>query len=331
MNDTPPPAAATDPLAKNRIRMSEWRRLGMDLNVAAKQFRISATNFGLNLRSGLDRLAEVSKPIIADLKLSFSKIQAAAIAASEARANAVEVQSRFLRAGYIPSIPLMEWRDAPSEIRVEHAASAYERGLRKAGFADIADLMGEVPALSSRSPVHALRVIFPDIERMVREEVYEAGAVDRIANLRSLRIAANMLLYNIPAGKLPDMLRDSDYFITTSLGALDYSYASDDRFRTHMCVFKKVPMRNLVVHGAAFAYDDVHVVNAMTLLFIMSRFTAILRDKGIRIPVDHKQFPVSIEEWKTQRREGNNVLRRLFKRQVAAERTSESPTNDSSL
>ncbi|MCP1848396.1 MULTISPECIES: hypothetical protein [unclassified Bradyrhizobium] len=131
------------------------------------------------------------------------------------------IQYQFLRRKFIPHEVLMK-DIAVSPITYATSLRDYlaERGLRsEADFLDkLAPLIGKCP------PKFVLRIIFPEIEEIFRQKVYEPPARSVVKFREARYIILNHIVRGTPAACI-EILSKTDPFLLVQLVFLDLAYA----------------------------------------------------------------------------------------------------------
>ena len=224
--------------------------------------------------------------------------------------------------GYIPTLPLLQAAQRSDLIVPEEVARTYAEALRNGGLHDVAERMDQIARVAGLGEHElSVRTIFPEIERIAREKAYEAGVMDGITSLPSLRTAVNELCLKRPLKESIYAYAKIDLFVLTSISAFDYAYASTPKAGAqpkpesvlYRRTFRKVPNRHVVTHGLSGDYDEAHVVNALTLLFFMARIGAVFEELGERVPqAKPKGFDAELNEWRDSRRRMNRSFRHIW-------------------
>lgn len=226
------------------------------------------------------------------------------------------------RRGYIPTLPLLQVAQRSDVILPEALADTYAEALRRDGLHDIAERMEQIARIAGLGEHElSVRAIFPEIERIAREKTYEVGVMDGITSLPSLRTAVNELCLKQSLKEAVYAYTKIDLFVLTLISAFDYAYASTPKAGSvskpesvlYRRAFKKVPNRHVVLHGLQCDYDEAHVVNALTLLFVMARIGAVFEELGERVPqAKPKRFDAELKAWRDSRRRMNRSFRDIW-------------------
>ena len=281
----------------------EWERIRRDLTIAAVQFQ----RF---LEEDVPRYVARLEELVQAVQIRADKMLLA--------------HSALKQKGYLPSVPLLAVSNRGDvEFEPMEVAHLYATALKHSGLSDGAERMervGKVVAVGEHEL--SLRAIFPEIERIAREKTYEADVMEGITSLPSLRMAVNALCLKRSLKEALYAYVKIDLFVLTSISAFDYAYASTPKPgkhpkpETHLYrrTFRKVPNRHVAAHGLPGSYDQVHVINALTLLYVMVGIGAVFMELEERIPATPpKNFDVALKEWREGRRAMNRSFRRLWK------------------
>jgi hypothetical protein len=230
----------------------------------------------------------------------------------------------FIRRGYLPSVPLLGCvKDRGVQISPFDATERYATALEKDELVDAAEIMRRLGRVASVGE-HELtvRAIFPEIEKVAREETYEVGVVDGITSLPSLRLAVNDLCLKRPGGEAIVAYGKIDLFVLTTISAFDFAYAStakpgkQPKPETYLYrhAFRKVPNRHRAAHGLAGDYGHEHVVNALTMLYVTTKIGALFVELNERVPASPpKDLNKALKEWRESRRKVSRSFGSLWR------------------
>ncbi|MGO6929776.1 hypothetical protein ACCS55_34945 [Rhizobium ruizarguesonis] len=219
---------------------------------------------------------------------------------------------RFLRQGLLPSLPLCEHVDElqpvePGAITLRYAASLDVMGL--AEDARIMDALGKFVKVAP--PVYSLRAIFPEVEATVRRYLHEPGREDSIASILDMRLGVINLYIDAPLG-IARTAMAAERFIFANLGAIDFAYArSDEDIRKkYRRAFAMVPNRHRICHGVPGEYNEKHVINALTILYVAIVACHLIRSQSEESP----QEPVKDigKRFDERRKELRSINREIF-------------------
>lgn len=185
----------------------------------------------------------------------------------------VRMQRGLLRRGLVPSNAIMAWAVGRQDITARDVALKYAAMLRKRDggrFADVMEALAEVAALGHHRMT--LGATFPEVERIARNHIYEPGTGFKITSLPSVRLSVSHLLVG---GTLIESVSamDLDHFIFTLIDAVDFAYLDDGKpdqsleMKRHARAFRYVPNRHHVSHGTDATYSELHVINAISILY----------------------------------------------------------------
>lgn len=297
------------------------------------------TNALTNNALAIDDVAELLDVFKQRFEGFVLKVVEGIVRAQDTAASIGSDHLHIMKAGYIPTMPLSKLRSKtvlfdPSEVAAEYAAI-----LERDGIADVAVIMKRlVPLVAVGDHEFSVRSVFPEIERIAREKAYDVGVTSQITSLPSLRIALNEAIFALDGGESRQMYSKIDLYILTSISAFDFAYSSTDEVEVdtgpevkglrngpkpevnlYRRSFKKVPNRHRVCHalpddnGDAIAYDHVHAVNALSLLYVMGRIGAIFSDSGYRVPATAHNKKASLDHWRQARYDLSRSIGRMWR------------------
>lgn len=179
-------------------------------------------------------------------------------------------RSRFLRQGFLPSLPLCEHVAELQPIEPGLVSQRYAASLDTMGLSEDARIMeaiGEFVQIAP--PVYSLRAIFPEVEGVVRRYLHEPGEEDSLASVFDMRLGVVNLYIDAPLG-IAGTAMAAERFIFANLGAIDFAYARsrEDIRKKYRRAFATVPNRHQVCHGVPAEYNEKHVINGLTILYI---------------------------------------------------------------
>lgn len=268
------------------------------------------------------RVVRLGDPQPEDSMLRLSHL----IAVGEMTARIAKAQRGLLRIGIIPSHATA--RIGIQRLAVSDVAMEYARLSIPLGNPLITSLFQEFA--SDMPHKYLVRSVFPEIENLARNHVYDPDVTYEITSLPNLRIAVGFLLAHSPFAKYLEFLQQ-DFFLFVLLDSLDYSYL-DDRNRQKSPVakyerlFKYVPNRHHALHGLSSDYEQAHAINALTLLYVSSLVCCHLNRLGIRLPAQYKDSGKYVREYHQTRRRISSLLGKFimpsFRSAVADEKPS---------
>lgn len=229
-----------------------------------------------------------------------------------------KIQLRYLRAGLLPSIPLInQWGVDLKEMKPDSVARIYAATFLDEGKDRDGALMSglaEVAAIGNH--IYTLRAIFPEVEKVARERAYAPGSARDITSLPSMRHGATRLFLESPPKAFPVLWEHTDRFAMTLFEAFDYAYAHENESPHARApldrAFRKVPCRHRVSHGHDDDYNDVCVINALTILYITVRLGTVLDAIGQRVPHQLADRRATLQAGREDRRMINNMTALLL-------------------
>ncbi|WP_158704440.1 hypothetical protein [Rhizobium sp. NXC24] len=177
---------------------------------------------------------------------------------------------RFLRQGLLPSLPLCEHVAESQPVEAGSVSQRYAASLEAMGLLEDARIMEAIGKfVQIVPPVYSLRAIFPEVEAVVRRHFYEPGEEGSLASVFDMRLGMVNLYIDAPLGTAGTAMA-AERFIFTNLGAIDFAYArsNEDIRQRYRRAFAKIPNRHRVCHGVPEEYDEKHVINGLTILYI---------------------------------------------------------------
>jgi hypothetical protein len=177
---------------------------------------------------------------------------------------------RFLRQGFLPSLPLCEHVAEFQPIEPRSVSQRYAASLDAMGLSEDARIMEAIGKfVQIAPPVYSLRAIFPEVEAVVRRYLHEPGEEASLASVIDMRLGVVNLYIDAPIG-IAGAAMAAERFIFTNLGAIDFAYArsNEDIRQKYRRAFAEVPNRHRVCHGVPGEYNEKHVINGLTILYI---------------------------------------------------------------
>lgn len=226
------------------------------------------------------------------------------LSAPDAILERMQLQRKFFKAGFLPAGPLEDYADGLHSMSSVQVGNILADALDQKGFVPDAISLREITAVASLgNSAHTLRVIFPEIESIARRYLYSPEIGEPIASLIEMRLRIADLQMDAPLHAAIDMML-VEKFIFVNLAAIEFTYARSNENPSHKFrrVFAKVANRHLVCHGFVGCYDDQHVINALTLLYISVIACHSLVGMGLGgALVDRKAGPRLVEKREQQK------------------------------
>lgn len=226
----------------------------------------------------------------------------------------VRLQRGLLRRGLVPSNVVMAWADGGHDATAHDVALSYAAALRERSaypFAEVMEALAEFAALGHHRMT--LGATFPEVEKIARSHVYEPGTGFKITSLPSVRLAASRLLIG---GTLMESVSamELDHFIFTLIDAVDFAYLDDSKpdqvrsMKRHGRAFRYVPNRHHVSHGTNATYEELHVINAISILYTVMTIAEHLMREGLTVPAEWPNSRSELVRYKAERRKFNVLL-----------------------
>jgi len=224
----------------------------------------------------------------------------------------IKTQRMLLRRGILPSDPVLALHTAQGALTGALVARDYAAKLDSKGHSDDARMFREIASLAELGhATHTLRVIYPEIEAVARRYMYETGVTEGITSLVEMRFAIGDL-QNDSLG-VPAELLATDPFIFVNLFAIDYAYrASYDTSKRGRRAFAKVANRHQVCHGISSDFDEMHVINALTLLYISVVVGQFMVKEGKRLAKENQKFLQTLSQQRSDIKEINREMLSLI-------------------
>ncbi|HZG29205.1 MAG TPA: hypothetical protein VE079_12160 [Ensifer sp.] len=246
----------------------------------------------------------------------------------------IKLQRKLLRRGILPSDVVIEIEENGGTFTAPKLAHSYAEFLRVQELDDFAATMLNI-AKVAKLGLHesTLRVIFPEIERTARRFIYAPGTTFEITSLPSFRAVVGSLILDRTFSETSETLA-VDSFLFVLVDAMDVMYFDHEKNPsgfTHKRAFRKVPNRHYVCHGLECGVDEVSVLNALTVLYVVMALSSYIRDNNIEVAKQLHGSNALLKAYKDKRREFNSVTLKLWRlqsdlRQKAVEDRDESPT-----
>lgn len=225
----------------------------------------------------------------------------------------VALQRALLRRGLVPSDVVMAWVGRLREINPYEVARKYadtfgERG--SVSFAQIMMDLANIAALDHHR--YTLGAIFPEVERVARNHIYEKGTRFSITSLPGVRIAVSRLLVGGTMTESLDALA-LDHFVFNLVDAVDFAYVDDSQpdqvelMNRHARVFRNVPNRHHVSHGMDIAYSATHVINALTILYTVMSVAEFMEREDLFVGAQWPDGKRELRRYKAERRKFNSI------------------------
>lgn len=237
----------------------------------------------------------------------------------------IALRRRLLRRGLVPSNVILRWAGRLREINPQDVAREYANVLRSRGsnqFADVMESLADVAALGHHG--HTLSAIFPEVERVSRNHIYEPGTRFGITGIPSARLAVSTLLVD---RTFTDSLAalELDHFVLTLVDAVDFAYLNDHDaehraiMKRYARVFRTVPNRHHVCHGMDAIYGPAHVINAMTVLYTVMAVAEHMVSMGLTVSEQWQDGKKEFHRLREERRKFNMInLAIAYKSQKSA-------------
>ncbi|WP_298881448.1 hypothetical protein [uncultured Bradyrhizobium sp.] len=201
------------------------------------------------------------------------------------------IRHEFLRRHLIPHEVLVKDADVPPDVyAVRLRDYLEERGLHSSAsfLAHLAPLIGKCP------PKFILRIIFPEIEEMFRQKVYEASARTVVKFREARFIVLNHITKSTPA-HIIEILSKTDAFLLIQLVFLDLAYtdvkeikatSSREERRAYLRLQRSLEYignRHEILHGLRPAgrskpISDSMITNVLTLYVSAARICEYLSE-----------------------------------------------------
>lgn len=255
---------------------------------------------------------------LSDFVKSITAIRRDIINLAPAMRSYAAIQSRSLRAGYLPSGPIIKhWGLGFTDIDAESLLKVYANQFFHKDNVDGGFMFAQLErVLSACNHTASLRAIFPEIERIARDSVYKEGDAKNITSLPSLRHGAFSLFENASIGNLHVLWGKLDIFAPVVISSFDYAYAQDNApplgRQPLYRVFRNVPCRHRVCHGYYDDFNERHVINALTILYMVTRLGDLLTETNQRVPHHLHNSRESLKEANENKRMISNVSATLF-------------------
>ncbi|MBB3571573.1 hypothetical protein [Rhizobium sp. BK491] len=224
----------------------------------------------------------------------------------------IKTQRMLLRRGILPSDPVLALHTEQAALTAALVARDYAAKLDSKGHSDDARVFREIASLSELgNATHTLRVIYPEIEAVARRYMYETGVTEGITSLVEMRFAIGDL-QNDSLGVAAELLA-TETFIFVNLFAIDYAYrGSYDASKRGRRAFAKVANRHQVCHGISSDFDEMHVINALTLLYISVVVGQFMVKEGKRLAKENQKFIQTLSQQRSDIKEINREMLSLI-------------------
>ncbi|NTF08888.1 hypothetical protein G6L37_22415 [Agrobacterium rubi] len=225
----------------------------------------------------------------------------------------LQEQRKFLRRGILPSDPIYALSGEQYPLTASLVARGYGTALERKEHFDEAQMFGEIAQLAELGNAkHTLRVIYPEIEAVARRYMYESGVTDGITSLVEMRVAIGEL-QAASLGTAASLL-SAETFTFVNLFAIDFAYKTSYENGTRgRRVFAKVANRHEVCHGISSNFEDVHVINALTLLYIAVVVGHFMVQQGTRLPKQDGKIRETLRLQRIEQREVNREMLSLIR------------------
>ncbi|MGV2107804.1 hypothetical protein ACQZ4X_17240 [Agrobacterium vitis] len=218
----------------------------------------------------------------------------------------LKTQRRFLRKGFLPSAPVVAFSDRLEAMTPQTISTQYLLALDALGHSDDANIfkrMGEVSTVACST--HMLRIIYPEIEAVARKYIYLPEVTEGITSLLEMRIAIGSFLNGSPVSDATAIVEIEPFFVTNLL-AIDFAYIqSYEVKRRGSLIFSKVANRHHVCHGISDQYNQTHVINGLTLLYVSILAGHMMQKNGTRL----NKTPKNAKNMLDKERENQRIQR----------------------
>lgn len=230
----------------------------------------------------------------------------------------IKLQRKLLRRGILPSDLVIEIEENGGTFAAPDLAHRYAEFLRAQELDNFAATMMNIAKVAELG-LHesTLRVIFPEIERTARRFIYAPGTTFAITSLPSFRAVVGSLILDRTFSETSDTLA-VDSFLFVLVDAMDVMYFDHEKNPagfTHKRAFRKVPNRHFVCHGLESDVDEVSVLNALTVLYVVMALSTYIRDNNIEVAKHLHGSRELLKAYKEKRREFNSVTLKLWRLQ----------------
>ena len=223
----------------------------------------------------------------------------------------IKTQRRLLRRGILPSDPIFALHTEQGALAAALVAREYALKLEGKGHSDDARIFAEIAQLAELgNATHTLRVIFPEIEAVARRYMYESGVTEGITSLVEMRVAIGEL-QNESLGVTAELLA-TETFTFVNLFAIDFAYkTSYEKSTRGRRAFAKVANRHQVCHGISSDFDEMHVINALTLLYISVIVGQFMVKEGKRLAKENGKILQTLSQQRIDLKEINREMMSL--------------------
>ncbi len=231
----------------------------------------------------------------------------------QALRDKIEIRRRMLRQGLVPSNVVLAWAAKPQLVTPENVAREYAHLFRSRGvehFALVMESLADVAEVGHHA--HSLGAIFPEVERIARNRIYDPRTKFGITGIPSVRLAASTLLTDRSLLESLEAIT-MDHFIFTLMDAVDFAYLDDSDVRhrdiisRYRRVFRSVPNRHHVCHGVDADSNEIHVVNAFTVLYTVMIIAEHLSSRGLTVSANWRDGKKEFHRLREERRKFNQL------------------------
>ncbi len=159
-----------------------------------------------------------------------------------------------------------------------------------------------------------LRVLYPEIERLARTYIYKGATQDGLATLTGARAHIDEVYGNLSPGEVMEVIAASTLLTPTHLSLLEYVYYNKKTRDKHpsrsRVIYKIIPSRNEVVHGAGKVYSVAHAIN---MLLLARTFCVMCCVSYARIGHIERISSQGAESTRPERRRHSSIIHELIK------------------